>query len=276
MDFKIIPYQELDTTHLKSKGNQTMVIIHGITSSAASFQAVAEHYHQLKYNVHLIDLPLHGKSINQTHIDKNEINIKLYASMVASYIVSHELTNVFLLGHSMGGAIICIIASLIPEKIKLLILEDPLNPSVKDNLVKTYSYQDNKFNKDKLMETYRWINNYINEKKTTISKAQSILFRNIVSAPSIETEHQAILRITCPIVLIMGSADKLVLSKKTIPYFQNIIKVLHTHVIEGAEHSPHISHQKEYLEILDQYLVSPSKWTSWRQKFVKSFKRNKK
>ncbi len=276
MSFKIIPYYELNTRVLKSKGDLTMVIVHGITSSAASFQAIADHYHQLKYNVHLIDLPLHGGSINQTHIDKDEINIQLYASMVASYIVSHDLSNVFLLGHSMGGAISCIITSMIPERIKTLILEDPLNPSVKDNLIKSYSYQDNKFSKGKAMETFHWINDYINEKKATISKAQSVLFRNIISAASIETEHQAVLKITCPIILIMGGDDKLVLSQKTIAYFQTVIKVLHIHVIEGAEHSPHVSHQKEYLEILDQYLVTPSKRTNWKQKIINSLKRNKK
>lgn len=66
---------------------------------------------------HAIDLTGHGKRAAQ----HQGVTMSTYANDVVSYIDTHKLRDVILVGHSMGGVIISKVAEAIPEKLLHLV-----------------------------------------------------------------------------------------------------------------------------------------------------------
>ncbi|MEI7768987.1 MAG: alpha/beta hydrolase [Chloroflexales bacterium] len=77
----------------------TLVLLHGITSSAMSFWQVAPALAAEGYHVFALDMPGHGESdMSAAH------HIDMIAGLCAALIVARELRDVALVGHSWGGA----------------------------------------------------------------------------------------------------------------------------------------------------------------------------
>lgn len=80
---------------------------------------IAEHL-SINFETHMIDLPGIGKSNGITH---RITSLKL-ANWVKEYLDKQQIEKVFLIGHSLGGAILLSFAIHYPEKVKKLILLD--------------------------------------------------------------------------------------------------------------------------------------------------------
>lgn len=98
-----------------------IVFIHGYCVEHSYFNIAKDL--SKNFNVYMIDLPAHG--VNVKDVNKKELNFKSYAKHVVAYIEKKGLKNIFLIGHSMGGGIVSIVANMIPDKIKKLILIAP-------------------------------------------------------------------------------------------------------------------------------------------------------
>jgi pimeloyl-ACP methyl ester carboxylesterase len=70
-----------------------------------------------KFNLYALDLPGHGNSEGQAYD-----SIEAYSQVVIDFINHLELTSLYLVGHSMGSAIIQQIALINPDYVKGLIL----------------------------------------------------------------------------------------------------------------------------------------------------------
>lgn len=105
---------------IKGSG-EAFVMLHGFGSSKESFNHLIEPF-STQYNVHAIDL----KGFGDSPIPK-DFRYSAYdqALHVMEYINAHHLENVILLGHSYGGSVALVLASLYPEKFSKLILVDP-------------------------------------------------------------------------------------------------------------------------------------------------------
>ncbi|MDP0589143.1 MAG: alpha/beta fold hydrolase [Candidatus Endonucleobacter bathymodioli] len=95
-----------------------VISLHGLFGSQQNLGTLNRNLAK-QFRVHGLDVRNHGRS---PHSD--DMNYKLMAKDVIEYFDDHELHNVDLLGHSMGGKIAMTIALIVPERIRKLVVMD--------------------------------------------------------------------------------------------------------------------------------------------------------
>ncbi len=95
------------------------LIIHGFLGMSDNWKTLSTQFVQLGFQIHLLDMRNHGKSFHS-----DEFNYEVMVEDVKAYVDFHNLENITLLGHSMGGKIAMLFATLYPELIDKLIVAD--------------------------------------------------------------------------------------------------------------------------------------------------------
>jgi len=95
------------------------LILHGFLGMGDNWKTLGSKFSQTGYQVHLIDQRNHGRSAHS-----HEFNYDVMASDIYEYIRKHQLKEVLLLGHSMGGKTAMTFATTYPELTAKLIVAD--------------------------------------------------------------------------------------------------------------------------------------------------------
>lgn len=95
------------------------IIIHGFLGMSDNWKTLGLQFVQLGYQIHLLDMRNHGKSFHS-----DEFNYEIMVEDVKAYIDFHNLQNITLLGHSMGGKIAMLFATIYPDLVEKLIIAD--------------------------------------------------------------------------------------------------------------------------------------------------------
>ena len=113
------------TIHYYRTGGEKppMVFLHGLTDYGLGWKKVAQEF-ESKYDILLLDARGHG----QSHTEELDYSISTMANDVKLVIKSLSLDKIILIGHSMGGQVASVVATICPKRIKCLILEDPAYP----------------------------------------------------------------------------------------------------------------------------------------------------
>ncbi len=98
------------------EGSETILFIHGAGGGQYSW-SYQKGYFEKKFNPFIIELPGHGESGGA-----GEEDIARYAEHVEVFLRALALQKTFLVGHSMGGAIVQTLALSHPEMIKGIVL----------------------------------------------------------------------------------------------------------------------------------------------------------
>jgi pimeloyl-ACP methyl ester carboxylesterase len=101
-----------------------VLALHGWRDNAATFEPLAAELPELR--IHALDLAGHGRS-SWRHREGGYY-IWSYLDEVLAVADALALTRFTLLGHSMGGAVACLLAALYPERCERLLLLDSLGP----------------------------------------------------------------------------------------------------------------------------------------------------
>ncbi len=117
LDFGEIVYLENDV-----KSDHTLVFVHGFGGNKDTWNRVIADLDD-KYHVILIDLPGHGESISTKTLN---YTITDQAERLHLFLEAKKLKDIYLFGHSMGGAIALRYAGSHEEKLKALILIDAM------------------------------------------------------------------------------------------------------------------------------------------------------
>jgi len=105
--------------HSKILGKgEPLLIIHGFFGMGDNWKSLANKFSK-NFEVHLIDQRNHGRSF---HTD--DFTYELMADDLHHYISHHQLKNVNLIGHSMGGKTAMQFACTYPEIVSKLIVAD--------------------------------------------------------------------------------------------------------------------------------------------------------
>ncbi|WP_439130679.1 alpha/beta fold hydrolase [Polaribacter sp.] len=102
---------------IKGEG-KPLLILHGYFGMSDNWKTLGNQFAE-DYQVHLIDQRNHGRSF---HTD--DFNYQLLAEDLYNYIDHHQLENVFLIGHSMGGKTAMLFAVTYPNLVDKLIIVD--------------------------------------------------------------------------------------------------------------------------------------------------------
>lgn len=105
-------------TGKKTKSDYPIIILHGLYGNSESWLRVSKGLED-NYQIHLLDLRNHGKSFHN-----NEHNYDVMTNDIVNYLKYHNLSKVFLVGHSMGGKAAMFFARKHPEMLSKLIIAD--------------------------------------------------------------------------------------------------------------------------------------------------------
>lgn len=106
--------------HSRIEGEgQPFLIIHGFLGMSDNWKTLSQKFVEIGYQVHSLDMRNHGKSFHD-----NAFNYEVMVQDVKEYLEHHELKNIVLLGHSMGGKIAMLFATTYPNMIEKLIVAD--------------------------------------------------------------------------------------------------------------------------------------------------------
>ena len=98
------------------EGRETVLFIHGAGGGQYTW-GYQKSFFEKQFNPIIVELPGHGESGGE-----GEQEIEKYAGHVHSFMKALGLTKVFLVGHSMGGAIVQTLALTHPEALKGIVL----------------------------------------------------------------------------------------------------------------------------------------------------------
>jgi pimeloyl-ACP methyl ester carboxylesterase len=117
LDFGEIVYVENDV-----KSDVTLVLVHGFGGNKDTWNWIAPEWTD-KYHIIAIDLPGHGESISKKTLS---YTITEQAERLHTFLEAKNLKDVYMLAHSMGGAIALRFAGEHAENLKALILIDSM------------------------------------------------------------------------------------------------------------------------------------------------------
>ena len=95
------------------------VILHGFLGMSDNWKTLGKQFSAQGYEVHLVDQRNHGRSFHD-----DTFNYEVLTQDLKEYCETHQLENMVLLGHSMGGKTAMLFASLYPQNVTKLIVAD--------------------------------------------------------------------------------------------------------------------------------------------------------
>ncbi len=95
------------------------VILHGFLGMGDNWKTLAKQFSESNFEMHLVDQRNHGRSFHSDDFD-----YELMAEDLKAYCDYHNLSNITLLGHSMGGKTAMLFATKYPELISKLLVAD--------------------------------------------------------------------------------------------------------------------------------------------------------
>lgn len=98
---------------------QPFIILHGFLGMGDNWKTLGKKFSEQGYEVHLVDQRNHGRSFHS-----EAFNYNLLAEDLKHYCEAHNLEDIILLGHSMGGKTAMRFAAKYPELVSKLIVAD--------------------------------------------------------------------------------------------------------------------------------------------------------
>lgn len=96
-----------------------LLIIHGFLGMSDNWKSYSSLYVAEGFQVHILDLRNHGKSFHS-----DEFNYDVMSNDVFEYCNFHNLDQVSIIGHSMGGKVAMLFATTYPERVAKLVVAD--------------------------------------------------------------------------------------------------------------------------------------------------------
>jgi len=219
----------------------TVILVHGQGEHSGRYETFIRMLANQGYAVEFFDWPGHGESSGKQGHTSIEEGVNIIDSIV------HKIdTKPFLLGHSMGGLTVIRYAQLYPKNIRGIIVSSPelafdtripsifhhisrflnifMPTKTTSNMIRPEELSRNK----KIVKKY--IQNPLIHDRISLSLHQSI-------ANNMNKAIQESSTLSCPILILIGTEDKIVPTEKTKEFYQNLaVKDKTLHEFEGAFH----------------------------------------
>ncbi|MDC4182886.1 alpha/beta fold hydrolase [Mycoplasma bradburyae] len=249
---------------IRPDAKHKIVFLHGFGSNYKIKKKLWEYYDNCSF--YGINMPGHGKSKIE---NPSQLSIAYFSQIIKRYFEKHDLRDVILVGHSMGGGLSTIMNYLIPERIKLSILEAPANGSILSNIATIakllpespeqmkelyyalYYDADKEFDGkiDKVAET-----EYYQERRyfKTLEPLLSIGVLEEMSKLS-DIGYRSV---TKPMMVIFGEDDKIVIPGDSYEHITALNKNIQFAFIKKSGHVPFYEHTQEFLDIMTKFIKS--------------------
>ena len=105
-------------SNILGKG-QPFIFLHGFLGMSDNWKTLGTQFSENNYEVHLLDQRNHGRSFHS-----DDFNYEVMVEDLKAYCDAHQLKDIILLGHSMGGKTAMLFAIEYPELVSKLIIAD--------------------------------------------------------------------------------------------------------------------------------------------------------
>lgn len=234
------------------KGEGTpIIILHGLMGGLSNFQGVTNYFPEKGYKVLVPELPIYDMPMLET-------NVKNFAKYVAQFIKFKGLSEVILLGNSLGGHIGLLHTKLYPELVKALVITGSsglYESAMGDGYPKRGDYEFIKkkaqdvfydpevATKEIVDEVFATVNDRIKLVKT-LAIAKSAIRHNMA---------QDLPQMTTPTCIIWGENDA-VTPPDVAELFHELLPDADLYWMKKCGHAPMMEHPDEFNTILDTWL----------------------
>lgn len=238
----------------------TVVFIHGAANDHSVWNSQCRYFGAHGWNAFAVDLPGHGKSEGKP-LD----SIDALANWIESCLTALGVDNVALVGHSMGSLIALAVASRNQEKIKKLVMIGTAIPMPVSETLLSLS-------RDNPEAAYKLINQYslsdraklgsndipgmsicdVSIKLMNRSKP-GVLYADFTACNQYKDGIEAARKVACPVLLILGSEDKMTPAKRASGLVDEF-KTVKTEKMPQSGHSLMLEQPNRILDCLSAFL----------------------
>ena len=252
----------------KNKGTPNIVFVHGYAANRNSNFLFEQRNH--KYNYYTFNLP--GSWEEKKKFTKQDLKIKLHIKLIIKFLEENNLTNVILIGHSLGGSLAAMVYNKIKDdnRISKIVLVSPLNitsipkiitkvntffPKNYKGLIKLHkiAFAQPEIIIPKLDARYDFTRKYwyfININNQYIKDIQWELMK-----PSLFVQiEKAYASIEIPTLLIVGTKDKLVDANNSVIHLKHRIKDLTVVKMDNAGHGLFAENEELYYKSIIKFI----------------------
>lgn len=230
---------------LKGSNNKTLVFLHGFMGNLNSFSFFCKTFNNFGYNILNIDLSNYGfKNL------PSNFTIYDYANVVNKLILNLKINNPILIGHSFGGRIIMILASMYNYKNKIVFVSSAgIKPKFSfKTKVKILQYKINKKLVILKLKDKKVLNKFGSEEYKKLSKNMQQVFINVVN----EDLKYLLKNITNDTLILYGKKDI-----DTPPY---MAKIMHRNIknskllkLEG-NHFAYLQDAQNFIKLVKDFI----------------------
>jgi pimeloyl-ACP methyl ester carboxylesterase len=235
--------------HKAAASDKTVILIHGAGGSHLVWPAALRRLPNA--DVLALDLPGHGRSPGS-----GSASIDDYAGQITAFLDTLKLENVFLIGHSMGGAIAQTVALRQPPALAGLVLIGTgaklrVAPAILDNLLPHFGETAAAVNR------YTWGPNALPEmvargEAMLAETPPPVLHGDFVACDRFDVRAE-LSGVTLPTLVIAGSADKMTPPKYG-RYLAGAIPHAQFLLLEGAGHMMMVEKPGETAAAVERFL----------------------
>jgi len=228
-----------------------IIILHGLMGGLSNFQGVMDHFPDQGYKVLVPELPIYDKPLLKT-------TVKHFAKFVEGFIEHKGLTDVILLGNSLGGHIGLLHTKMFSDKVKALVITGSsglYESAMGDGYPKRGDYEFIKkksqdvfydpavATKEIVDEVFATVNDRIKLVKTLAIAKSAIRHNMAKDLPTMNT----------PTCIIWGENDN-VTPPNVADEFHKLLPDSDLFWIKKCGHAPMMEHPEEFNTILDAWL----------------------
>lgn len=252
----------------ENKGTPNIVFVHGYAANRNSNFLFEQRNH--KYNYYTFNLP--GSWEEKKKFTKKDLKIKLHIKLIIKFLEENNLTNVILIGHSLGASLAAMVYKKIKDdnRISKIVLVSPLNitsipkiitkvnaffPKNYKGLVKLHkiAFAQPEIIIPKLDARYDFTRKYwyfININNQYIKDIQWELMK-----PSLFVQiEKAYASIEIPTLLIVGTKDKLVDANNSVIHLKHRIKDLTVVKMDNVGHGLFAENEELYYKSIIKFI----------------------
>ncbi|VEU76841.1 esterase/lipase [Mycoplasmopsis columbina] len=261
---KIFEYQNLKLKYLEQNNNQSknLLYIHGFSSDYKHFYPCYEEFSD--FNWYGLNMPAHGESEARNDV----MNQLIFRDILIAFINEKQLDNLYIVGHSMGGALAMMLVPFLQEKISKIALVGPQNRSSLSRLEEfkdcfyIWNAEDYKklvnlcyFDPQKIVsnkELMIKVDNYLKNNKEKLKLIYK-LGDNLPELKNMDQIDRGLLEFKKPLALIYGEADGIIDLNNIAKYYRSLKNDTKVYKIEKSGHSIWIENYSAFIDILKQF-----------------------
>lgn len=237
-------YQDIKINYIRyGKGKDTIVLLHGWGQNIEMMKMVADPF-ESDYDIVIIDLPGHGKSEEP----KRVYTLYDFVDCVKSLLDSLNIKNPILIGHSFGGKISLIYASMYEVK-KLILFGSPFKCEIKKLSLKTKMLKTAK-KIPGLNKLEGFAKKHIGS--TDYKNASPLMRQILVEHVNLDITDD-VKKIKCPTLIIWGTLDAEVPVERAYE-LENLISDSGVVIYENCTHYAYLERLGQTINVLKSFL----------------------